>query len=220
MSIFAFGHFTLDTQAAELRRGDARVSLRPKCFDLLVVFVENRGLLLTKEKLLQTVWSDVVVTEAALTRTIAELREVLGDDAESPAYIETVPRRGYRFIAPVTESDSQPADESPSNFCVVHGAKQYPLHEGDQLIGRGEDVDIPVFSTSVSRHHACIHVAGDRVTIEDLSSRNGTFVKGHKVRGKVPLQIGDQIGVGAEVLILITVWLPTAETTPAPDASS
>ena len=219
MTAFIFGPFRLDLEAGELRRGSERIELRPKCFDLLVALVQNGGSLLSKEHLLATVWSDVVVSEAALTKTMAELREALSDAVDASAYIETVPKRGYRFVAPIQETRKS-TDPSLSDFCLAYGAKEYPLREGDQIIGRGRDADIAVYSTQASRHHARIRVVGHSVTLEDLGSRNGTFVRDQPVQGVVPLKVGDQIRIGDEVLTLITLWLPTAETTPAPKSSA
>jgi pSer/pThr/pTyr-binding forkhead associated (FHA) protein len=94
---------------------------------------------------------------------------------------------------------------------LLHGTKEYPLHEGDQLIGRGREVEIPLFTALTSRHHARVRVAGDRVTVEDLGSMNGTLVNNTRVHGSVELKLGDQIAVGGELLVL---WSPSAPTRP------
>jgi Tol biopolymer transport system component/DNA-binding winged helix-turn-helix (wHTH) protein len=98
---FGFGNFVLDIKEKVLWQNGKPVSITPKVFQLLVVFVENHGRLLEKEELFRKVWEDRFVEEGNLTFTIRQLRKTLGDDKQNPQFIETVPRRGYRFIAGV-----------------------------------------------------------------------------------------------------------------------
>jgi DNA-binding winged helix-turn-helix (wHTH) protein/TolB-like protein/Flp pilus assembly protein TadD len=96
---YAFGPFLLDTRERRLLRDGKVVPLTLKAFDLLQVLVENRGHLLHKEELLRRVWPDAVVEENNLTVTISALRKALDEGPTDRQYIETVPRRGYRFVA-------------------------------------------------------------------------------------------------------------------------
>lgn len=98
---FRFGPFTLDTGAYRLLREGEPVALSPKIIDLLRHLVGHPSSLLTKEELFKVLWPDVAVTDNALTQAVSELRQALGDDPAKPKYIQTVARRGYRFIAPV-----------------------------------------------------------------------------------------------------------------------
>ena len=95
------GPFRLDVDHVSLWRGDQRVALRPKPFELLVYLVEHAGELVTKDELLTVIWPEAAVAENALTVAMSELRKVLGETARAPQYIATVHRRGYRFIARV-----------------------------------------------------------------------------------------------------------------------
>ena len=210
---YLFGAFRLDLEAGELLRRGERVEIRPKVFDLLLFLLQNRGKLLTKEMLLAQVWSDVVVSETSLTRTVADLRELLEDDSDQPQYIETAPKRGYKFIAAVEEVRSGAPGSQETGLSLIHGATEYPLREGEQMIGRGREVDIPLFTSLTSRHHARVHVRNGVVTLEDLGSMNGTLVNGVRVNGAIELKLGDQIKIGGEVLVL---WSPTSPTTPTP----
>ncbi|HKV99935.1 MAG TPA: winged helix-turn-helix domain-containing protein, partial [Vicinamibacterales bacterium] len=99
---YAFGGFRLDAAERRLMRGGAAVHLTPKAHDLLVTLVRHAGRLVTKEALLAEVWPDAFVEEGILAVHISALRKALGDASRPPAYIETVARSGYRFIAPVT----------------------------------------------------------------------------------------------------------------------
>src|SRR5437016_6967432 len=95
---YEFKNFRLDSSAKILFCDDKPVPLRPKVFDLLQVFVEHAGRLLEKDELMQKIWQDRYVEESNLTFNIKMLRRALNDDAHAPRFIETVPRRGYRFI--------------------------------------------------------------------------------------------------------------------------
>src|SRR5689334_10450301 len=99
---FEFGRFVLDTEEHALRRDSELIPLPPKALDLLEALVTRHGRIVTKEELLRAVWPDTFVEENNLSVNISTLRKVLGGDGE--AFIETIPRRGYRFVAPVVDS--------------------------------------------------------------------------------------------------------------------
>jgi Tol biopolymer transport system component/DNA-binding winged helix-turn-helix (wHTH) protein len=98
---YDFGPFRVDESERLLLRGEEVVSLAPKAFEMLLVLVESGGRVLTKEELLKRVWPDSFVEEANLSHNIYKLREVLSEGRKGEKYIETVPRRGYRFVAKV-----------------------------------------------------------------------------------------------------------------------
>lgn len=101
--VFECGDVTVDLRRMLVMRGGQPVSLEPKTFDVLRYLIEHRDRLVTKEELLDAAWKDTFVTPNVLTRAVAQLRKALGDDAFEARYIETVAKRGYRFIAPVTQ---------------------------------------------------------------------------------------------------------------------
>src|SRR6266446_1250297 len=100
---YRFGEFTLDTDQRILLREGKPLSLAPKVFDTLLILVESSGRIVGKEELMNRLWPDTFVEEANLTFNIQQLRKALGDNARNPIYIETIARRGYRFIANVEE---------------------------------------------------------------------------------------------------------------------
>ena len=106
---YRFGDFRVDPVAYTLRRGGEPVSLSPRPFDLLLYLLRNPRRLVTKDELLDALWPGVAVTENTLTRAVSELRRALRDTPGAPRCIETVPRRGYRWIAP-TGLDASPAE--------------------------------------------------------------------------------------------------------------
>src|SRR5215813_12619259 len=102
-NLYEFGPFHLDTAERLLLRNSLPVPLAPKVFDTLVALVRHSGHLLTKDELMQKVWPDSFVEEVNLTVNISALRKALGDDQNGQRYIDTVPKQGYRFVAPVRE---------------------------------------------------------------------------------------------------------------------
>src|SRR5678815_530267 len=103
--LYEFGPFVLDARSRILFRDGATVHLPPKAFDTLLVLVQHGVQVVDKEHLLKEVWPDTFVEEGSLSRNIHELRKALGDDTSQPSYIETIPKRGYRFLAPLKVSD-------------------------------------------------------------------------------------------------------------------
>ena len=97
----SFGPFRLDLGNEQVWRGQQPIPLKPKTFTLLQYLVTHAGRLVTKEELLDALWPDVHVTDGVLKVCVRELRQALGEDARAPRLIETVHRRGYRFIAPL-----------------------------------------------------------------------------------------------------------------------
>jgi Tol biopolymer transport system component/DNA-binding winged helix-turn-helix (wHTH) protein len=108
--VFQFEDVTVDLRRVSVWRAGQPVPLEPKTFDVLRYLIEHRDRLVTKEELLDTVWKDTFVTPNVLTRAVAQLRKALGDDAFEARYVETAPKRGYRFIAPVTTIDPAVVD--------------------------------------------------------------------------------------------------------------
>ncbi len=103
IQFYEFANFRLDSSRKILLRDGLPVALTPKVFDTLEILIENAGLLLEKNELMEKIWRDRFVEESNLTSNIKMLRKALGDDAAQPRFIETVPRRGYRFIHEVTD---------------------------------------------------------------------------------------------------------------------
>jgi DNA-binding winged helix-turn-helix (wHTH) protein/Tol biopolymer transport system component len=113
---YQFGPFRMDAGLMQLWNGSDPVPLTPKAFDTLLFLIQHRHRLVRKDELISAVWANSFVSEDSLTQNITALRRALGDDHHQPEYIGTVPRRGYRFIAPVTETahpGSGRASEAP-----------------------------------------------------------------------------------------------------------
>ena len=134
---FRFDRFALDPDDRQLRRDDAAVDLNARYLDALILLVREQGKLVSKERFLEEVWRGVPVTDEALTQCIKTLRKQLGDDASAPRFIETAPKYGYRFIAPVEWiEDGAPAPaKAPS--AASHVSQQVLLLGAAGTIGGG-----------------------------------------------------------------------------------
>ena len=108
MSTYGFGDYTLDDRLRRLYRRNDVVALTPKVFDTLLALVERAGRVVEKDEMMRVVWGDTVVGDETLAQNISTLRRLLGDHADRPEFIATVPRCGYRFIAAVTQSLPSP----------------------------------------------------------------------------------------------------------------
>ena len=198
---FHLGDWTVEPTLARIIRDGREVRLRPRAMDVLTVLALTAGKLVSKRELIDEVWRTEFVGDHALTQVIAELRAALGDDARNPSFIENIPRRGYRLVSPVTpvaeSSVSSRGATMPFKLETEDGST--PLIQGSNVIGRTEDADIRVDRTEVSRCHAMITVQGTTAIIEDLGSKNGTFVNGHQVAGPTPFSNGDEIWIGRSV---------------------
>ena len=115
--VVRFGAFELDLRAGELRKAGVRVNLQEQPFKVLECLVERPGELVTREELRQRLWQDdtFVDFEHGVNAAVKRLRETLGDSAETPRFIETLPRRGYRFIAPVERDQPPVVEADPRN---------------------------------------------------------------------------------------------------------
>jgi DNA-binding winged helix-turn-helix (wHTH) protein len=202
---FRFGPFSLDSRTRQLLRAGREVALSPKAFQLLLLLVENRSRAMSRGELQQQLWPSTFVLETNLAGLVAEVRRALKDIADQPKFVRTMHRFGYWFIG-----DVQPdAPEDSARFAVrswlVWATRQVSLTEGVNIVGRGTDASVWIDAAGVSRHHARIIVRQKEATLEDLGSKNGTYVGAHRVTSPRPLADGDQIRLGS---VVITFRIP------------
>ena len=193
-----FGDLVLDITTRQLLRGGEELRLSPKAFELLRLLIEERPRAMAKTELIERLWPDTYVAEANLPSLVAEIREVTGDNAEEPRFIRTIRRFGYSFCASVT--DDAAAGSAPLGSWLMCGERQIRLTEGENIIGREPDAAVWLDFSAVSRRHARIVVSADRVTVEDLGSKNGTQVRGERITGAVEIEDGDEIRIGSVLL--------------------
>ena len=199
-----FGEATLDTDSRQLFRGLLEVRVSPKALDLLRLLVESRPRALAKKELLERLWPTTYVSETSLATLIREIRDALGDDARNPRYVRTVHRFGYAFCGATTSSeppDIESGRASTGLGCwLVWEAHQIPLQNGENILGREPEATAWLDAATVSRRHARIVISGSGATLEDLGSKNGTYLRGARVAGPSKLVDGDEIHVGSAVV--------------------
>ena len=196
-----FGEFTLDTESRQLRQGDVERHVSPKGFELLRLLIESRPRALSKAELHERLWPATFVSEATLSSLVAEVRDALGEQARDGTFVRTVHRFGYAFKGDATDMGPRSSSSDDRVRCwIVWDMGQVALKEGEHLLGRDGDVAVWLESPTVSRHHARIYVAGSDATIEDLDSKNGTYLRGERLASAVRLTDGDEIRLG-DVLV-------------------
>jgi DNA-binding winged helix-turn-helix (wHTH) protein len=229
---FRLGEWLIFPDLDRIVRDEVVNHVEPKIMDVLVLLATRPGHLFSRVDIIDAVWAKKFIGESALSRAVALLRDALGDDAQRPRFVETIPKRGYRLLAPV-----EPVDEDTANrvgeararaaasattppgpqqrhegLCGLRwGQIRVSLGDGEHLIGRDPEAVLRIPSSRVSRRHARIAVSGAHAVLEDMGSRNGTFVRGRRVTAPTELSDGDEICVGPE-FITFAVTFPEGST--------
>jgi DNA-binding winged helix-turn-helix (wHTH) protein len=201
---YRFGRFLLDYDARQLRLDADEVHLTPKAFELLAALLRNRDRVMSKVELQERLWPSTFVEETNLAGLVAEIRRAIGDSATNPGFLRTVHRIGYRFVGAVAETRAaRPAVPARSRPCLVFQNRVALLLEGLNIIGRAPDATIQCDAAGVSRHHARILVCEGIATLEDLGSKNGTYLQGARITS-ARLSNGDEIRLGTALLTFRT----------------
>lgn len=207
-----FGEVVIDSQKRLLTRDGKECHLSAKAFALLDLLLANRPNAVRREEIVDQIWPDTYVAASNVATLIQEIRDALSDDARCPRFVKTIFAYGYAFVG---EETKPPAPGSP---CLFIGAQPIILGQRETILGR----ENPLLSMdpSISRHHARILLEKGSAVIEDLASKNGTWVTGRRIDAPIRLVDGDVIEIGTTHLIfrddpraLATVTLPGA----APD---
>ena len=200
MVTYRFGPYLLTPDQRRVERDGAAVPLTPKAFDLLVTLVRHRSRALSKDEIMTLVWPETQVEEGNLAQQVLLLRRALSDAGE---VWPTLPKHGYRFVAPIVEEHGETAAPPTSPHVLVWDGREFPLREGVTVIGRAEDADLRIPLPSVSRQHARIvrrRARGDARRPRQPSR----LVAGHDARaGAVPLTSGDEIRLGTATLVYV-----------------
>ncbi len=187
------GECRFDSIRREVRRGSDRVHLSPKAFELLGLLLERRPRAVSKDELFQLMWPTTFVTEASLAVLVAEIRRELKDDARGPRYLRTVHGFGYAFC----EDGIANVEDDAAVFRLIWGVREVSLSPGENVLGREPAAAVFVDDATVSRHHARILVEAGRARLEDLGSKNGTWLRGDRIAGPRLLEDGDVLRIGS-----------------------
>jgi DNA-binding winged helix-turn-helix (wHTH) protein len=199
-----FGDFVLDTDRRELLRGSTPVHLSPKAFTFLEILVDQRPKAVSQEALFDRLWPDTIVEKTNVHNVVYQLREALGDSEQ--AIIRTVYGFGFSFAAAAVEDEPRAAA-----WQILIGDREFDLHDGENIVGRGRDSAIRIDAPSISRRHARITVSPDGVSLEDLGSKNGTFLSDRRIHSVKRLNVGDRILFGDVAATLCVVSSPSTE---------
>lgn len=204
---YRFDQFLLDLDTRRLLRDGEELHLSPKAFDLLRLLIDGRAKALARADLHEQLWPETHVEDTNLAGLVAEIRRALGDAPDTPRYIRTMHRFGYWFIGDVSEAAGAAPPPAPAaaltppiRYWLIWETRQIPLFDGDNIIGRAPDAAVWLEAPGVSRHHARIRLEGEKATIEDLGSKNGTYVGGERLTAPTVLADGDQIRVSSVVM--------------------
>jgi len=200
----AFGECVFDSGTRELTRGGRAVHVSPKAFRLLELLLKSRPRALSKSELKDAIWPKTFVLETNLANLAAELRAALGERGRRSRFIRTVHGFGYAFSGEVVEEDSKDQHGGASGIALIADGRTFALANGENVLGRDPAVEVFLDDTAVSRRHARITVSGSQATLEDLGSKNGTFLGGKPVTAPALLRDADAILLGS---VLLTVRL-------------
>lgn len=199
-----FDGWTFDAETRQLHRGAETVHLTTKAFDLLGLLLAARPRVVSKGDLQEALWPGVFVSETNLFSLISEIRAAIEDDARHARFVRTVHGVGYAFSGEATDigGAAAPTRRMPAAWVLVWEDRQFPLVDGEHIIGRDPDITVTLESTTVSRQHARLCVSPSDVTINDLGSKNGTFLNNNRVVEETRVSNGDRIRVGSLVTTL------------------
>jgi DNA-binding winged helix-turn-helix (wHTH) protein len=206
-----FGEWTFDAATRELRGRSGEAHLSPKAFELLGALLEARPRVLTKTELHDRLWPRIHVSDSNLARLVKEVRRALGDPSNRPRLVRTVHRVGYAFCGAVVPLE--PRATAREALCrLLCGTHEVALTRGENLLGRAHPSLSWIDSATVSRQHARIFVSDEGAFLEDLGSKNGTFLGGRRVAIPTTLTDGDEVRLGSvRMTFRISAVLETTE---------
>jgi DNA-binding winged helix-turn-helix (wHTH) protein len=192
-----FGDVEFDSESRQIRRTGSEVHVSVKAFDLLTLLLERRPRPVSKSEIRERLWSDTFVSDANLPTLIAEIRGAIGDNGKRPRFVRTLHRIGYAFQGDVVDlaTPTLPATEHVAAWLIGHIGR-IGLNRGENVLGRHGDGIVILDSATVSRHHARITVDDRGAAIEDLGSKNGTYVNDRRITETTRLVDGDGVRTG------------------------
>jgi DNA-binding winged helix-turn-helix (wHTH) protein len=187
------GNLTFDSDTRQVWLAATEVRLSPKAFDLLALLIDRRPRAVSKADIRAHLWPGTFVSDSSLPSLVSEIRVAIGDARRKPGLVRTVHRFGYAFQA-------EPPERAPvvgPTAWLLSTSANVALDPGETILGREGEGVLPVKSTTVSRRHARIVIDAGGAMIEDLGSKNGTYVNDRRVNKRTPIVDGDQVRVGS-----------------------
>jgi DNA-binding winged helix-turn-helix (wHTH) protein len=188
---------TFDSDSRQLWSRAKEVHLSPKAFDLVALLIERRPRAVSKADIHQRLWPGTFVSDSSLPSLVSELREAIADHQREPRLLRTVHGFGYAFQAPDGGPPQEKAIPPKPAGWLVGATSEIALSAGENVLGREGPGVILVNSSAVSRRHARIAIDARGAVVEDLGSKNGTYVNDRRVEGPTPVVEGDQVRIGS-----------------------
>jgi DNA-binding winged helix-turn-helix (wHTH) protein len=188
----------VDVGVRVVRRNGTEVHLAPKAFDLLLILVRNQPNAVTHARLHAALWPGVHVSDTSLAALVTQLRKALGD-GDHGRVIRTLHRVGYAFLGDALIVGEAAVRAAPLGRLLWRGVS-FDVQPGESLIGRDRASAIQIDADSVSRRHAVLHATEREVLIEDVGSKNGTWIAGERIAGTMALADGAAFRIGSETL--------------------
>jgi DNA-binding winged helix-turn-helix (wHTH) protein len=197
----SFGDFILDQATRQLLRGGKERHLEPKAFELLELLLVRRPEAVAKAEIHERLWPGTFVSESSLTGLVAQVRQALGDSPRRPRFLRTVHGFGYAFSGDASAGSASGTGKARPAAQVLWEERAFPLEPGENVLGRGEDVRVCIDAPGVSRRHARIVVEGGQAILEDLGSKNGTFLRERRLDAPARLGDGEMFRLGRQLLV-------------------
>jgi DNA-binding winged helix-turn-helix (wHTH) protein len=206
-----FDDLAFDAQSRQVWVHDREVHLSPKAFELLAMLIARRPQAVSKAEIRKHLWPDTYVSESSLPSLVSEIRDAIADHRRKPGLLRTLHGFGYAFQAERAVGQSKEAAPTVvANAWLLGSTAEVALRPGENILGREGD-GIVVKSSTVSRRHARLFVDAKGARLEDLGSKNGTYVNDRRVSGPMPIVDGDQVRIGS--LLFTFRMTPATETT-------
>ena len=204
-----FGEVVVSVGSRTIERSGQPVHLSPKAFDLLTALIARRPDVARTEELHALLWPGVHVGQTSLPALVSEIRSALGETPRDGSCIRTLPRVGYAFVADARDRESE--GTGAARVWLVAGDRWIPVSDGIEILGREGASVIAFPEATVSRQHARLHISHREVLLEDLGSKNGTWMAGIRLQERTPLHDGDRFLLGS-VDVRVSFTPPPATT--------
>jgi DNA-binding winged helix-turn-helix (wHTH) protein len=193
-----FGDLTFDSDTRQVWSARKEVRLSPKAFDLLALLIERRPKAVSKADIREQLWPGTFVSDSSLPSLVSEIRDAIDDHRRKPGLLRTLHGFGYAFQAEqgVSPPSNAPANDA-ANGWLIGSTAEVPLLPGENVIGREGEGVVVVKSSTVSRRHARIAIDTSGAVVEDLGSKNGTYVNDRRISATTPIVDGDLIRIGS-----------------------
>lgn len=211
-----FGDCVLDSDTRQLLVRGEPVHLSPKAFQFLELLLENRPKALSKSEIHERLWPGTFVSDGTLASLLVEVRSAISDSARESRFVRTVHRYGYAFSGIAEELRGSTSVGTSQNlvYRLLWGTREIALRPGENLLGRDEGAIVWIDDALVSRRHARIVIGDTEAVLEDLGSKNGTYVGGKRIEAPRTLADEDQVQIGPASMVF-RIFKQTASTASA-----